>query len=137
MATATITTLPLSVLRAADGIDCSLNGISAQHTRLDLVGTCTDSGKVTALPEGLPTSTEHIAAPVLLNSRNLMHGTVLNIIPAIWNEESQTYGADKRWHMQGGNCAQFTDSRTSRLVESKLGNHFYGALAIHDRHETR
>lgn len=131
-----ITSLTLSVMRDADGIDCTRNGISAQFDRLQLVGTCIDAGTVTAIPEGVGESIDRITAPVVLNIRNMMGVQVASIIPANWDEETHSFKAERRWVMAGGNYASFTDSRASRLVEDKLGAHFYGAIAIHDRIET-
>lgn len=136
MATLTTVTLPLSVLRPADGFDCSRNGISAQHVELNLVGTCIDEGKIIPLTDGMEIGTQRINAPVLLKIRNLMQGTVATIIPAFWDNETEAYKAEPRWVMAGGNYAQSTDSRLAHLLETNLGTRFYGALSIHDRIET-
>lgn len=40
-------------------------------------------------------------------------------------------------YMAGGSYAGTSDSRFTRHVEMALGQSFYGALAVHDRHESQ
>lgn len=126
--------LHLSVLRDADGVDCSRNGITTTHNQLRLVGYLVQTGeldRVKEIPEGLAL-TNSSAAPVLLIIRSSGAGHVAHLTPAHRDEETGQWTRGDVWTMAGGNFGYSTDSRFSRLVSSLLGISFYGALAVHD-----
>lgn len=129
--------LHLSVLRNADGVDCTRSGITSTHTQLRLVGYLVQTGEreqVKELPEGLAL-TNSDAAPVLLIIRNSANGFIAHLTPAHRDEETGEWTRGGAWTMAGGNYAHSSDSRFTTLVSRLLGNRFYGALAVHDRIE--
>ena len=92
--------------------DCTLNGVSSR----DIEGLC-----LTNVEGPFEPSDHYPAAKLKKGPFNSLH-----IKPA-WNEDEHT--------MDGGNFAATSDSRFSDACRARLGHHFYGAVAIHDRVE--
>lgn len=129
--------LHLNVLRSADGVDCTRNGITSTHTQLRLVGYVVETSereRVKDLPAGVPMANSD-AAPVLLVIRSSADGFIAHLTPAHRDEETGQWTRGGVWSMAGGNFAQASDSRFTSLVSRLLGVRFYGALAVHDRIE--
>jgi hypothetical protein len=106
--------LIINVYRAADGSDCTNNGVSGKFARLTLANV-----------PGPFEATEDAPACVLV--RGNLPGTV-KIVPADLFDAGRSV-------MMGGNYGGTSDSRFSEAVEKLLGHRFYGAVAIHDRTE--
>lgn len=135
----TFLALSAHVLRAADGTDCTNNGISALNETLHIVGYFQQhTTQVYPLPEGVPFELEHINAPVLACRKDSMGNTkTVHLVPAQWDKDTETWQPAPEWHMAGGNFAHTSDSRFTRLISDMIDGHFYGAVAIHDRTERR
>jgi hypothetical protein len=113
--------LTVSVYRDADGTDCTNNGISSRFIRLTVVNV-----------EG-PEEPSEKAPAVILDSH--VNG-IVRIVPAVFDPKLKVYVKDRsRAWMSGGNYAATCDSRFSRKIEALTKTRFYGAVAIHDRHE--
>jgi hypothetical protein len=130
--------LPVYVLRSALLGDCTAHGVSSDHDRLIVVGTLgRDDKYVTPLPVDSRVFAATDDAPAVAIRDGNLPGTLV-IVPV---QESPAglaeYGYVKveEWVMMGGNFADSADSRLSRVIESRLGHRFYGALPIHDRIE--
>lgn len=106
--------LNVSVFKS-DKMDCTNGGVSSRNIR----GLCLTN------VEGPFDPCEDYPAAKLVK-QTFGFGTIVKVIPEEC-EEKQT--------MMGGNYAATSDSRFSRAVEKMLGNHFYGAVPIHDRVE--
>lgn len=107
-----------------DGMDCTMGGISSKAETLCLVNV---SGPFEPKEEW----------PAMVPAAMLVKGNVpgaLHIVPAVKNDAGE-WVPDSRWFMMGGNYAATSDSRFSDACEKMLGHAFYGAVAIHDRHE--
>lgn len=119
--------LLVTVLRRADGADCTAGGVSSQTPTLCVVN----------VPG--PFSPSERAAAVLLAVNGL--GNPI-LVPAVWSDT----GADADWvplrpagyvgPMAGGNYAESSDDRFTKAVRELGGHPFYGALSVHDRFET-
>lgn len=135
--------LRLSVYRNAElTTDCTLNGITARHTSVTLVGVQTEgndredraSGNyagtlhVTALPRGMQAHPVREDAPaVILRYSASYYGEVryMHLVPA-------SSGTDRG--MAGGNYAGTSDSRLPELLERLTGVRVR-ILDVHDRFE--
>jgi len=98
--------------------DCTNGGVSSLFTRLCVVNI-----------EG-PDEPREDCPPVVLESH---HKGCLRIVPA---------GQTGKWWMMGGNFGATSDSRFNEACARLLGrwgstHGFYGAVAIHDRHESQ
>ena len=112
--------LLVEIYKAARGGDCTMGGISSKALELCLVNVT-----------GPFEPSEHIHAAMLV--RGNLPGT-LRIVPAVKSVTGQ-WLQDSRWLMFGGNYAATSDSRFTDACEKLLDHRFYGAVAIHDRHE--
>lgn len=112
--------LHVQVYRGARGNDCTMGGISSQASELCLVNV---SG---------PFEPSESTPAAMLGTGRMFGG--LRIVPAVKNDAGE-WVEDSRWLMMGGNYAATSDSRFSEACERLLGHTFYGAVAIHDRHE--
>jgi hypothetical protein len=115
--------LIINVYRRPDDYDCSLNGVSNQHTELTVVNV-----------DG-PFEPKSNRPAVALVAGNLP-GT-LKIVPAV---KVDVTSEGPQWitpgrPMMGGNYGATSDSRFSEACEKLLGHVFYGAVPIHDRFE--
>lgn len=141
--------LRLDVYRAADSMDCTLDGVTSRHTRLTLIGYQTDteiavtdeSAALDVLPElslrRLPRSSRVFAAsddaPAVVLVVRTHHGLSAG-------RQRYAYLApldaltSRKWVMFGGNYAATTDSRLSELLTALTG-HRHTVLAVHDRIE--
>ncbi|NKV38891.1 hypothetical protein GS919_03320 [Rhodococcus hoagii] len=133
--------LLLSVLRNADGRDCTLGGISSRATALTLVGTL-DSRKgqvqrVTAMPARSRCVEPTAARPaVALEIRTglLAEDRYISLVPVEWDDEIDATPRTHSWSMAGGNYATTSDSRFPELVRYYV-DAYSSAVAIHDRVE--
>lgn len=135
------TGLVVTVLRAADGRDCTLGGISSRYNTLTVVGIV----HWEPAPRGVGAELVYQPMPrdcqvshadpksrpaVLLYRRTLHHRVVWAIVPAL---DVDTATAEIRSYVSGlmmsGNFAHTPDSRFTELTG------MYGAVAIHDRIE--
>jgi hypothetical protein len=117
--------LLLTVSRPADFPDCTNGGISSWASRLILVGTIVD-GALKPLPAGsqvFDAGGQHPAVALEMTA-----GTA-HLVPV--DDEGQKVAG---WVQSGGNHAT-GDSRFTEAVEQLIGQHFYGAVSIHDRIE--
>lgn len=107
--------MPINVLRAASGYDCTNGGVSSLFERLTVVNV---DGPFEPSAD----------APAMILDQHV--DGCLRLVPA---------GADGKvasgWFMFGGNFGNACDSRFSAACERLLGHQFYGAVAIHDRQE--
>lgn len=104
--------LIVSVMRNADGRECTNGGVSSKAAKLCVVNV-----------EGpFDPSEKYPAVRLELSSAN-----ALRIVPVV--EGAQP------WFMMGGNYAATSDSRFNEACKRLLGHGFYGAVAIHDRVE--
>lgn len=134
--------ITLDVLRHASGQDCTLGGITSQHTELTLVGVIdarvhrSDRPEVVPLPKACQVGPETPERPaVALLVREIGGSTSLALTPVRWGPFSQAYATDGRWYMAGGNYAAVGDGRVDELLHRLTGSRFVGALSVHDRHE--
>ena len=95
--------------------DCTNGGVSSR----DIRGLC-----LTNVEGPFEPCDDYPAAKLV--KQTFGFGSSVKVIP----EE-----AEGKQPMMGGNYAATSDSRFSRAVEALLGNHFYGAVPIHDRVE--
>ncbi|MDF3285004.1 hypothetical protein [Gordonia sp. N1V] len=141
--------LRLNVYRAADGVDCTLDGVTSRYTHLTLIGYQTDtdiavtdeSAALDVLPElslrRLPRTSRVFAAsadaPAVVLVVRTHHGLSAG-------RQRYAYLApldaltSRKWVMFGGNYAATTDSRLSELLTALTGNR-HSVLAVHDRIE--
>ncbi|ANA97695.1 TPA_asm: hypothetical protein PROPHIMCPROF_85 [Mycobacterium phage McProf] len=126
--TDTMMGLELTVLRPADFPDCTLNGISARHSRLVLVGIASDlNGELIPPPEGSRVVESTSDNAVVLVGPNLP-GALPHFVPLSAFQM-------RRWTMFGGNMAS-GDSRLGGLIERVFnGPPCVGAVCVHDRIE--
>lgn len=115
--------LIVDVYRSArrDNIDCTNGGISSKHVELTLVNV-----------SGPFDPNEDRPAAMLVKGNVPGH---VRIVPAkLVNGE---YVEDTRWWMMGGNYASTSDSRLGEAIAKLIGTQyrFFGAVAVHDRHE--
>lgn len=94
--------------------DYSLDGISSRFSRFCVINV-----------DG-PFHPDDNTPPVRLVKGH--NASTVHLIPT----EEETKG---KWVMFGGNFASTSDSRWYRAIEALIENHFYGAVAIHDRIE--
>lgn len=106
--------LILSVYRAVDFPDCTLNGLSAQFAELTVVNV---DGPFE------PCAKRPACWLVKGHIPNSAHLVVVD--PA---------SGDGRWFMMGGNYAGTSDSRFNEAVQKLTGSR-PGVLPVHDRHE--
>ena len=146
----TVTTTPypsrglrLEVLRPADRVDCTLNGISSRANGLICVGVL-DHRRNPAIREAAPLRPDMqlweatpTSPAVLLHVRQIGH-PVFSLIPAVWMGDHWEKGPeDLGFYCAGGNYAATTDGRFGDLTaEFQNGARFYGALSVHDRLES-
>ena len=102
----------VNVLRQRDPYDCTNGGVSSKHDRLFVFLPTTPPDYVP--PADVPAMVLEMHAPGCVRLR---------------------VKGEKRWCMFGGNFAHTSDSRFTQAVEQLLGHRWYGAVAIHDRHE--
>lgn len=125
--------LILDFFRPARGVDCSLGGISARFDRCVLIGVV-DYGtarhwNIPARPVPLDSSSRVFTpggdypAVYLAIGKHSDHDRF--IIPA----DPETYEPDQRHGMFGGNFANTSDSRFSKLLPAGF------AVRVHDRYE--
>lgn len=95
--------------------DCTNGGVSSRNIK----GLC-----LTNVDGPFDPCDEYPAAKLV--KQTFGFGSSVKVIP----EE-----AEGKQTMMGGNYAATSDSRFSQAVEAMLGNHFYGAVPIHDRVE--
>lgn len=136
MTSMTLKALPLTVFREAESqTDCTNGGVSSTHTRLQLVGyTLNRTGIIDPLPEGITTEIHPGQdAPVVLHVRHIYNQYSLSFVPLTYDHTNHNWCL-KNGHMAGGNYAT-GDSRIPELAAKLTGSRFYGAIAIHDRHE--
>lgn len=124
MATTTIKTLTLKVLRPADFPDCTNGGASAEFDRIEVI-----------VDDGFTCEVDLEDAP-----RNLFRLEVMSIGPtksAHLVPVRQPKGVVGP--MAGGNYATISDSRWGSYVASEMGPEFrfMTCLPIHDRFETQ
>ena len=134
--TTQVKALDLSVYRdASSPADCTNNGVSSTHTRLQLVGTVLEHlGIIDPLPEGVKTTIDpQHQAPVVLNVRNIFGENAVSLVPLTYDPANQQWYI-KPGYMAGGNYAT-GDSRLSELIDHFTGHRYHGAIAIHDRYE--
>ena len=103
------------VYRTPDGVDCTNNGLSHQYDRMTIVNV-----------DGPFEPSETAPACWLVKGNN--QGTVRIVV-------EDPHMAKRRHFMMGGNYLSTSDSRLSQAVEEITGEMWYGAIAIHDRHE--
>ena len=103
------------VYRTPDGVDCTNNGLSYQHERMVIMNV-----------DGPFEPTDD--APACWLDEGYNRGTVRIVV-----EDPRM--AKRRHFMMGGNYLSTSDSRLSQAVEEITGESWYGAIAIHDRHE--
>lgn len=132
--------LRVTVLRRADSGDCSLNGISASHDRLTVIGyTLPGSKVVVPLASRSQVSEPTEGAPAVAFAVRHIYGlfgegeTVLVDVVPVESDGSGTYRVTPG--MEGGNYASLGDSRLTDLVSELVGHRFHGAVPIHDRFE--
>lgn len=116
--------LRIHVYRNATHGDCSLNGISATHDGLTLVGMIdetVDRYAVVPLPRRAPHSVTEESPAAWLVKQSVMGRIDWYVRPA---------DDPRRRPMMGGNLAYTSDSRFSEIV----GVH--GGVRIHDRYES-
>ena len=106
--------LLVNVYKSGD-YDCTNGGVSSRFIK----GLC-----LTNVDGPFDPSDDYPAAKLV--KQTFGFGSSVKVIP----EE-----AEGKSTMFGGNYAATSDSRFSRAVEELLGNHFYGAIPIHDRVE--
>jgi hypothetical protein len=125
--------LHLTVLRSANGVDCTNRGLSSTAAALTLVGVIDErlSGgrrehaTPAVLPAGSQVSLPDAQAPAaLLRVRRMGFQILYSIEPA------PRLGQTQPWYMAGGNYAVTSDSRFADLMGG-----LYGAISIHDRQE--
>lgn len=132
--------LTATVLRPADGSDCTLNGVSSTATRVTVVGVVDERGRITGkrvvapLPTGSQVFNASSDAPAVALSIRNIGGPCLSFLPVEWNEDSQSFQV-LSWSVFGGNFAYVGDSRFNKMVDDLTGHRFYGAIALHDRFE--
>lgn len=140
--------LRLSVYRNADGTDCTLNGISATHTDVTLIGYITDADEqatrqslredvlpqraATMLPRECRvfTPTDDAPAVLLRYSASLYPngiGRAIHFIPADLPAGQHV--------MFGGNYSGVGDTRFGQLTEQLTGYRHY-IVPVHDRIES-
>lgn len=136
--------MTLEVLRPADGVDCTLNGITSSHRRLTLVGVVDyrdgyspADRRLTRLPAECRVWDASPTAPAVMLGVRRMGGIIFHLIPATWNGRQWEPAPEKIGHYcAGGNYATTGDSRVGDLLASFMDHgRFYGALAVHDRLE--
>lgn len=137
--------MTLEVLRPADGVDCTLDGITSTHTRLTLVGIVDYRGgyrpserRLSLLPPECRVWDASPAAPAVMLGVRRMGGIIFHLIPATWDGHHWTPSPEDIGHYcAGGNYATTGDSRVGDLLSNFLDDgRFYGALAVHDRLES-
>lgn len=139
--------LHLDVYRNAQGVDCTLGGITATHNHVTLVGYITDaddtatreSVRFDVLPQRAATllprdsrvfpATDDAPAVLLRYSAALYPttGRAIHLIPADL--------APGRHCMAGGNYAGTSDSRLYELLEHLTG-YRHAIVPVHDRIES-
>lgn len=127
--------LTLDVYRNHRG-DFTLNGISATHNQVTLVGTVDQyqwsETPVTPMPKESQVFAASDDAPAVAL---VDKGDTVNLVPVQWDDEEGTWRRINTWFMAGGNYAATADSRIGELIQKVTGHRFYGAIAIHDREE--
>lgn len=141
--------LRLDVYRAAHGMDCTLHGITSEHTDVTLIGYQTDaeialtdeSATIDVYPDlalrRLPRTSQVFAAtddaPAVVLVVRTHHGLS-------GGRERYAYLAPlaalatHKWVMFGGNYAATTDSRLPELLGTLTGSR-HSILPVHDRTE--
>ncbi|NKS56562.1 hypothetical protein GS504_03195 [Rhodococcus hoagii] len=133
--------LILTVLRRADGADCTLNGLSSHTAELTLIGVI-DSRKghgefvhpLPALSRVVGPQESRPAVALEVRTGFTAESRYLALVPVELDAEWNSYRRAASWSMAGGNYATSSDSRFSELVETLTGARF-NAVAIHDRVE--
>lgn len=133
--------LTLSVLRNAEGYDCTLNGISSRATQLLLVGFLDSTKRTVREVEPLdersrvfPLGPDRPAVAIDMRRRAFSDERVLSLVPVNWESSSNRFVRPAEWVMAGGNYATTSDSRFGEIIEQLLG-YWVPALAVHDRIE--
>jgi hypothetical protein len=122
---------PADLLRRADGIDCTLGGMSSQHDRVIVTGIVTadrweslDSGSAAHAPS-------EDAPEAWLHQRHTnAAGTLWSLIPACAARSGPALQTWLNRHAFGSNFAHLTGP-----LAGITG--FYGAVAVHDRNMDR
>lgn len=118
--------LRVSVFRNADGRDCTMNGISSKHETFIVVGVMDAfDGRWSFEPlgENARVHTPDEDSPAVVLVKRIVFGR------DTWHLQPYEPGLPAKRYMFGGNFASTSDSRFSDLFG------FYGAVAVHDRHE--
>lgn len=102
----------LTVLRRADGVDCTNSGLSSTSARIFVI-----------LPHYAADQKTPDDMPVFVLEQH--HPGCLRLRPR----------DASGWPMFGGNFGHCSDSRFNEACERLLGHRFYGAVPIHDRFE--
>ena len=129
--------MTMTVLRPADGRDCTLGGITSQATVLTLVGVLdlrdeTGQEVVGQLPmdcQLAPASEDRPAVALVVDRHELY------LMPVRWGPFSRSYARGGRCYMEGGHFAESTDSRTAGLLRDLSGSSLVRMVPVRDRVE--
>lgn len=127
--------LLFQVLRPArsDFGDLTCGGVSAEAQHLTVVGIIDDDGHCQPLPKDARVFPARPDAPAVIVDRTLGGWPIL--VPAHFDEQTNTWKRAPAHTIAGGNYAASSDSRATDALHTVLGQRFYGAVAIHDRIE--
>jgi hypothetical protein len=125
--------LHLSVLRPANGTDCTNEGLSSTVAALTLVAVIDErkfnNRREDSAPEAVP-AVAQVSLPSLTAPAVLLRIRLFGSTRPTFSIEPAAALPHQSWYMAGGNYAVTTDSRFTQLLEG-----MYGAVAIHDRQE--